>query len=134
MKKILLLATSTLFFATAYSEPAKVTLADYSFNFAQHGYEIAITGTTHNYSDTLTADDYIHIKDRGYRIKTLIDRLSRTNRMGFINFYNQHCIGFRTKCDISASGDVELDEDMKMIFRISNVSLSKNNQRWASQQ
>jgi hypothetical protein len=133
MKTILLALVMTFFVCTAHSEPAKVTLADYSFNFAKHGYEISVSGTTHNYSDSLTADDYIHIKDDGYRIKTLIDRLSRSNRMGFINFYNQHCVGFSSKCAITASGDVELDENMKMIFRISNVSIAKGSQNWASQ-
>ena len=108
----------------AQSEMQLVSLADYAFDFPSYGYEIKVSGETKNYRDKLTADDYITITDNGYRIKTLIDRMKRRDRQEFIGFFNEHCVvGFRNAgCAILASGDIELDEEMKMIFRISTCN------------
>ena len=117
----------------AWAEPVEVNLEDYAFDFPQYGYEIAIKGTTRNIHDNLTADDYITIEADGYKIKTLIDRMSRKDRRGFIAFFNTHCItGFEEGCIIAAAGDVELNEDMRMIFRPHRAELSKDGQTWAT--
>lgn len=118
------------------AEPTQTTLADYSFNFAEVGFEIAFSGTTRNYTDALTADDYITIRDKGYSMKTLIDNLPRRDRQGFIGFFNENCItGFSgTPCDIHAKGEVELDEDMQMIFRLSGVTITKSGKSWSTEQ
>ena len=118
----------------AASEPVQVSLADYAFDFPKHGHEITVVGKTRNFRDKLTADDYITINDDGYKLKTLIDRMGRKDRQQFIGFFNTHCIvGFRDKgCAITASGDIELDEAMRMIFRISTAKISKGGKEWSN--
>ena len=118
----------------AQTEPPKVTLADYAFDFPVIGHEITVTGTAQNLADKLTADDYISITDDGYSLRTLIDRMGRMDRRGFIQFYNQHCIGFMPTdaCAITASGDIELDEDMRMIFRMSTATISNAGNDWTN--
>ena len=128
---------AVLFAATAYafpaaSETARVKLADYAFDFPTYGYEITVTGVTANFADKLTADDYITIRDDGYSLKTLIDRMGRKDRQQFITFFNEHCIGFRANCPITASGDIELDEEMRMIFRMSEGTISKDSEKWSN--
>ena len=125
--------------AAAYAAPVaaesvEVTLADYAFDFPTYGYEIAVTGETQNYMDKLTADDYVTINDDGYMMKTLIDRMGRADRRGFIQFFNEHCIGFAPTdaCPITASGDVELDENMRMIFRMSIATIRKGGSEWTN--
>ena len=73
-------------------------------------------------------------KDEGYTLKTLIDRMNRKDRQQFISFFNDHCVvGFTSKgCAITASGDIEMDEQMRMIFRISFVKISINNNEWSN--
>ena len=116
----------------AHAEPVRVSLADYAFDFPAYGYEITVVGETSNFHDTLTADDYITIKADGYQLKTLIDRMSRKDRQQFLSFFNGHCIvGFaQDGCLISASGDIELDENMRMIFRISTAQIVKGGSEW----
>lgn len=116
----------------AASEATKVKLADYAFDFPKYGYEIEVQGVTANFADKLTADDYITIRDDGYSLKTLIDRMGRKDRQQFIAFFNAHCIGFTAKCPITASGDMELDEKMRMIFRMSVVTIRKDGQQWTN--
>ena len=132
MKRLLLAIVATVYTLPAASEPIQVSLADYAFDFATYGYEIAVTGETGNFSDKLTADDYITINDNGYTLKTLIDRMSRKDRQQFIAFFNNHCIGFPAVCPIAASGDVELDERMRMIFRMATVTIRKGDDEWSS--
>lgn len=134
-KTILVLATiAVVYSAPGRAEPPKVSLADYAFDFATYGYEITVSGTTRNLTDKLTADDYIRIRDEGYTIKTLIDRMGRKDRQQFIRFFNEHCItGFTGKgCAITATGDVELDDDMRMIFRISSSTIAKGGAEWTN--
>ena len=116
------------------SEPVSVKLADYAFDFPVYGYEITVIGTTKNFTDKLTADDHITINDEGYTLKTLIDRMNRKDRQGFISFFNDHCIvGFSSKgCVITASGDIELDQNMRMIFRMSAAKISKDGSEWSN--
>lgn len=118
----------------AASETARVKLADYAFDFPTYGYEITVAGGTRNFRDKLTADDYITINDDGYKLKTLIDRMGRKHRQQFITFFNEHCItGIGGKaCAITASGDIELDEDMRMIFRMSAATISKDGKQWTN--
>ncbi len=119
----------------ATAEPVEVSLADYAFDFAHYGYEITVTGETSNFHDKLTADDYIIINDEGYKLKTLIDRMGRRDRQEFIAFFNTHCIivSFGVEdCTLTASGDIELDEDMRMIFRMSTSSISKDGSEWSN--
>lgn len=116
----------------AMSEPAKVKLSDYVFDFPKYGYEIEVQGVTANFADKLTADNYITIRDDGYSLKTLIDRMGRRDRQKFIAFFNAHCIGFGAKCPITASGDMELDENMRMIFRMTIATISKGGQQWTN--
>lgn len=135
MRKALIagVALATAWAAPAAAEPVSVSLQDYAFDFAQYGYEIAITGTTRNIHDTLTADDYITIEADGYKIKTLIDRMGRKDRQGFIAFFNANCItGFNDGCPITAAGDVELNEDMRMIFRPSTATISMGAAKWSN--
>ena len=69
----------------------------------------------------------------GYKMKTLIDRMGRRDRQQFISFFNRHCIGFATKpCTITASGEIELNEDMRMIFRMSTGKISKGGEEWSN--
>ena len=118
----------------AASEPSLVSLADYAFDFATYGYEITVNGKTRNFTDKLTADDHITINDEGYKLKTLIDRMNRKDRQQFISFFNSHCImGFSAKgCPITATGDIELDENMRMIFRMSTAKISMDGSEWSN--
>ena len=119
----------------ARSEPVAVSLADYAFDFPAVGYEITVAGETRNIHDRLTADDYITIDDDGHKLKTLIDRMGRKDRRQFIAFFNAHCIvGFDTGCTITASGDIELNEDMRMIFRVSTATITKEGNEWSNAQ
>ena len=131
--------TAAILAAAAYalpatSEPVQVRMADYAFNFAEYGYEIIVHGTTRNLQDKLTADDYITIEDEGYTLKTLIDRMGRKDRQQFITFFNEHCItGFvGVPCAIAASGDIELDDQMRMIFRMSTAKIGKDGNEWTN--
>ena len=126
------LLAGTAYALPAASETAQVKLADYAFDFPEYGYEIEVQGVTANFHDKLTADDYITIRDDGYSLKTLIDRMGRKDRQQFITFFNGHCIGFRANCPITASGDIELDENMRMIFRTSVVTISKDGKQWTN--
>ena len=134
MKRILCaLAVVAAGYATpAASESPHVSLADYAFDFSTYGYEITVSGVTRNFQDKLTADDYITINDDGYKLKTLIDRMKRKDRQQFISFFNSHCVvGFgESGCRITAAGDVELDENMRMIFRISTASIRQGGNEW----
>lgn len=118
----------------AHSEPVPVRLSDYAFDFPKYGYEITVDGETRNLMEKLTADDYITIDDDGYKLKTLIDRMSRRDRQRFLSFFNENCVtGIMGKpCAISASGDIELDERMKMIFRMSTAKISKGGKEWSN--
>ena len=116
----------------ALSAPVPVKLSDYAFDFPKYGYEITVEGETQNFVEKLTADDYITIDDDGYKLKTLIDRMGRKDRQQFLSFFNEHCIGFRAKCAITASGEIELNEDMKMIFRMNTAKISKGGKEWSN--
>ena len=134
LTKCLLPLLAVAYAIPAASEPAQVRLEDYAFDFPKFGHEITVAGETRNYQDKLTADDYITINDAGYKLKTLIDRMGRKDRRQFISFFNDHCItGITGKpCSITASGDIELDEDMKMIFRISTTKIAKAGNEWTN--
>lgn len=137
MKKTLyfLVMAGALYGIPAASEPAQVvSLSDYAFDFPIYGYEITVTGETSNFTDKLTADDHITIEDEGYTLKTLVDRMNRKDRKQFISFFNSHCIvGFGTKgCTITAAGDIELNENMRMIFRMSTANISMGGNDWSN--
>ena len=138
MKKTIIALTTlaALHAVPAASEPVAVTLPDYAFDFPTFGYEITVTGTVKNLNDKLTADDYTTITDEGYKLKTLIDRMGRGDRRGFINFFNANCIGFGqdAACPITASGEVELDDSMQMIFRMSTATIRKGGNEWTNAQ
>lgn len=131
---VCLAVASVLFFVSpAVSEPKGVRLSSYAFDFPKHGYEITIEGTARNLMDKLSADDFTRIEDGGYSVKTLIDRMSRSDRQKFIAFFNAHCVGFtNVGCQIIASGEIELDKQMCMIFRVGNTSISKGNSAWSN--
>ena len=130
---MLLPLLATAFALPAAADPVPVSLADYAFDFPTVGYEITVTGETRNIHDKLTADDYITINDGGLKLKTLIDRMGRGDRRQFIAFFNDHCIvGFDTGCTITASGDIELNEDMRMIFRVSTATIGKDGNEWSN--
>ena len=134
MRTILLALGAAIYALPAASEPVATSLADYAFDFPTYGYEITVTGETSNYTDKLTADDYITINDDGHKLKTLIDRMGRKDRQQFISFFNTHCIvGFSAKgCVITAAGDIELDENMHMIFRMSTTTISMGGSEWTN--
>ena len=76
-KLIFVLAAMAPYALPAAAESVHVNLSDYVFDFPTYGYEITVDGKTNNFSDKLTADDYITImNDNGYKLKTLIDRTS----------------------------------------------------------
>lgn len=116
----------------AFSAPVSVKLSDYAFDFPKYGYEITVEGETQNLVEKLTADDYITIDDDGYKLKTLIDRMGRRDRQKFLSFFNENCIGFLAKCAITASGEIELDENMKMIFRMNTAKIGKGGKEWSN--
>ena len=122
------------FAVTANAETAKVSLANYAFDFPAYGFEITFSGTTQNFTDKLTADDYITIDDDGYKMRTLIDRMGRKDRQAFIRFFNASCIGFvpSAACLITATGEVELNDDMRMIFRMSTATISQGGKEWSN--
>ena len=134
MKTLVLPMLTVVYVLPAASESVQVRLEDYAFDFPTYGYEITVTGETRNISDKLTADDYITIDDGGYTLKSLIDRMGRRDRQQFISFFNEHCVtGFMgDPCAIMASGDIELDENMRMIFRISATTISKAGEEWSN--
>lgn len=138
MKKTILALTTlaALHAGPVAAESVPVTLPDYAFDFPTYGYEITVTGTVKNLTDKLTADDYTTITDEGYKLKTLIDRMGRGDRRGFIQFFNANCIGFAPDdaCPITASGEVELNENMQMIFRMSTATISKGGNEWSNAQ
>lgn len=115
------------------AEPVRVSLADYAFDFPTYGYEIAVAGETKNYTDNLTADDHITITADGYKLRTLIDRMGRRDRQEFIRFFNENCIIIvGDGCAIEAEGDIELDENMRMIFRMSTATIGKGGAQWSN--
>ena len=136
MKKTILalMTLAALHAAPVTAEPVAVTLPDYAFDFPTYGYVITVTGTVQNLNDKLTADDYTTITDEGYKLKTLIDRMGRGDRQEFIKFFNANCIGFMPTdaCPITASGEVELDDDMQMIFRMSTATIGKGGNEWTN--
>ena len=134
LSRILLPLLAAAYALPAASEPVTVSLADYAFDFPAFGYEITVIGEARNFQDKLTADDYITINDDGYKLKTLIDRMDRKDRQQFITFFNEHCVvGFGSGgCGIKASGDIELDEDMRMIFRMATVTIGKDGNGWSN--
>ena len=131
---VLLPFLAVAFTLPAFSAPVPVKLSEYAFDFPKYGHEITVDGKTRNLQEKLTADDYITIDDDGYKLKTLIDRMGRKDRQQFISFFNEHCItGFMGKpCAITASGEIELNEDMKMIFRMNTAKISKGGKEWSN--
>ena len=115
-----------------WAQPPVTKLAHYAFDFPKYGYEITVVGTVSNFASKLSADDHININDEGYRIKTLIDRMSRRHRQAFISFFNDHCIGFQAQCRIMATGEIELNKRMQMIFRINAVKISSRGNEWSN--
>ena len=136
MKKTILAlaALAALHAVPAASETVAVTLPDYAFDFPTHGYEITVSGGIQNLNDHLTANDYTTITDGGYKLRTRVDRMSRKDRQGFMRFFNSNCIGFSNKaaCPIVASGEVELDKDMRMIFRMLTATIRKGGSEWSN--
>ena len=107
MKRTIPLLAMLALAGPAAAEAPQVSLADYAFDFPTYGYESTMSGETRNLRDKLTADDHITIDDNGYKMRTLIDRMGRKDRQGFIQFFNANCIGFGAdaNCPITASGE-----------------------------
>ena len=101
-----------------------VSLAEYAFNFPEHGYEIVINGETGDFR-AKASDDFIYVRDGGYTVWTRIARLSRTDRQRFLDFYNTHCKHMEP-CAITAIGEIELDSKLKMVFHIQQANLSRD--------
>ena len=108
----------------AVAEPVEVSLPDYAFNFPAHGYEIIVTGETGDFREKAT-NDFIYIRDGGYTIWARTDRLGRADRQKFLEFYNANCER-AAKCTIKATGEIELNDEMKMIFRIYAAELNQD--------
>jgi len=133
MKKTIALL-AMLAAAPAAAESPQVSLADYAFDFPTYGYEITVAGAARNLNDKLAADDYTTIYDGNYKLKTLIDRMGRKDRREFMQFFNANCIGFSDKagCPITASGEIELNKEMQMIFRMSTATIRKGGDEWSN--
>ena len=117
-----------VFSSAAQSEPQPVSLATYAFNFPTYGFEITVSGKTRLTYEPLAADGRIRIKEEGYSLRSLLSGMNRDDRQAFVAFYNDHCFIKRgqRQCNITASGEVELDDDMQMIFRIQKARLWKD--------
>ena len=100
------------------AEPVDTTLKDYAFDFASIGHEIRFIGTTSYFMDELSANDYFNVRAEGYTIEARADKLSRTGRRKFIGYFNENCKTTFSggECIIILSGEVELDENFKMII------------------
>ena len=110
--------------AVSIADVTKTTLSDYAYDFASIGYEIEVSGKS-NYFDALNAGDYFNLKEGDYTLKTLFDGLSRKNRKAFVAFYNSECeYNYSNECQITASGEVELDDSMGMVLTANSVSIT----------
>ena len=58
--------------------------------------------------------------------------MGRQDRRDFIAFFNSHCIGWSVECEITASGDIVLDESMRMIFRIDTTTIRMGTESWSN--
>lgn len=117
--------------SAADAEPVHVSLPDYALDFPSYGFEITVMGTTRLSVEPLSADGRIRIREGGHKLRAFIDRMERDDRKAFVAFYNVHCfisLGERG-CDITASGEVELDDDMRMLLRIHRAELRKGANR-----
>ena len=121
---MLLPLLATAYALPAAADPVPVSLADYAFNFPAHGYEIIVTGETGDFREKAT-NDFIYIRDGGYTIWARTDRLGRADRQKFLEFYNANCERME-KCIIKATGEIELNDELKMIFRIHEAELVKD--------
>ena len=133
---VCLAMVSVLFFVSPVaSESKRIRLSNYAFDFPKFGYQVTIGGTARNVIDKLAADDFTRIRDDGYRVKVLIDRMSRKARQQFIAFFNANCVGFASSgCQILASGEIELDKNMCMILRAEDAKIGRGNKVWSSKQ
>ena len=110
--------------AVSIADVTKTTLSDYAYDFASIGYEIEVSGTS-NYFNALNAGDYFNLKEGDYTLKTLFDGLSRKNRKAFVAFYNSECeYNYSKDCQITVSGEVELDDSMGMVLTANSVSIT----------
>lgn len=111
----------------ARAEPVQVSLLNYAFDFPAYGYEITVTGKTRRTTEPIAAGDRIRIREGGYTLRSFINRLGRSDRRDFVVFYNEHCFirPGGVSCEITATGEVELDDDLQMVLRIQKATLSK---------
>ena len=109
--------------AVSMADVTKTTLPDYAYDFASVGYEIEVTGTS-RYFDALNAGDYFSLREGDYTMKTLFDGLSRKSRKAFVTFYNSECDYGTGKCQITVSGEVELDDAMGMVLTANSISIT----------
>lgn len=107
------------------AEPVAVSLLTYAFEFSAYGYEITVTGKTRRTTEPIAAGD--RIRRGGYKLRAFINRLGRSDRREFVTFYNEHCFirPGGLSCEITATGEVELDDDLQMVLRIQQATLSK---------
>ena len=106
------------------AEPVETTLNDYAFDFASIGYEIKFAGKTSYFSDELSANDYFDVRADGYTLRARADKLSRIGRKNFISYFNKNCRLFsRSECIIILSGEVELDENFRMIIWATSIEV-----------
>ena len=112
----------------AQSEPVPVSLATYAFDFPTYGFEITVSGKTRLTYKPLAADGRIKIREGGYSLRSVLSGMNRDDRQAFVAFYNDHCFirAGQRQCNITASGEVELDDDMYMFFRIQRAKLWKD--------
>ena len=130
---LLIAAMTVAYTIPAASEPTRVRLPDYAFDFPTHGYEITVAGRAHAPYGALTAEGYLDVHDGGYRMKTVIDRMSRQDRQQFIGFFNANCVGSPYgRCKITASGDIELNKEMQMVFRPTTAAVSLGDKAWSN--
>ena len=119
LSTILLLAIP----AVSMADVRKTTLSDYAYDFASIGYVIEVTATS-RYFNALNAGDYFNLKEGDYTLKTMFDGLTRKDRKAFVTFYNSECGYDEGDCQITVSGEVELDDSMGMVLTANSINIT----------
>ena len=112
--------------AISSADVTNTTLSDYAYDFASIGYEIEVTGSSY-YHNPLNSGDYFRLMEGDYTMETMFDGLSRKARKEFVAFYNKECPHDYgdADCHITVTGEVELDEDMKMVLTANAIKVIK---------
>jgi len=124
MRKLFFLIILSVWASSLKAEPRRISLQDYSFDFASIGYEIKTFGQLGHSFEPLEAGDFTWLKDKGYRIRVRISPLSRAGKKELTELFNSKCIGFDTNCRASVSGEVQLNDDMQVVLFARSININ----------